>query len=129
MSEYRKGRVLVLLGMLGFSTVSVLVGTAGADAGTIKVKAVTDGVVSTSNGNEPHVASGCVNIAADGFTTISTPQFTAMAPTSDAKLNVTSSGGWWSVTGDPSSAPAQQGYHVRVTLDGKTKVFWVAANA
>ena len=132
MSEYRKGRVLVLLGMLGFSTISVLVGTAGADAGTIKVKGVVDGQVSTTTGNEPHVSSGCVNIAADGFTPIGGPVFTPMAPTSDLKLSPPAQvNGWWSLVPAPdnTASPSPQGWHIRVSVDGKTKVFWVKAGA
>ena len=100
-------------------------------SGTIKVKGVVDSQVSTSNGNEPHLSTGCVNIAADGFTPSSDPVFTPVAPTADATITATKSGDWWSVGPAASNTglPGPSGFHIRVSVDGKTKVFWVKAGA
>src|SRR3954453_9514621 len=81
MNKYRKGRLLVLTGMLAFSTATVLVGSASADKGTIKVGSSVDG----SNGNNPKI-SGCVDIDTTSYPAGVHVTYTLQPPTGTTLL-------------------------------------------
>src|SRR3954454_12913947 len=81
MNKYRKGRLLVLTGMLAFSTATVLVGSASADKGTIKVGSSVDG----SKGNDPKI-SGCVDIDTSSYPAGVHVTYTLQPPTGTVEL-------------------------------------------
>jgi hypothetical protein len=94
---------------------------AWAGSGTIKV----DGPPydSGSRANEPHVHCP-VAINAFGVTGVAT--FEMQAPTGTGTIPATAVAGGF-VLDIPPTAKAQpnQGYHLKVTLAGKSKVFWI----
>src|SRR4051812_18080700 len=133
MNKYRKGRLLVLTGMLAFSTATVLVGSASADKGTIKVgSASADG----SKGNDPKI-SGCVQIDTTSYPDAVTVTYALQPPTGTTVLataavgaHTTENANLWYMIQD-AVGPAQAGpYHISVTVNSdegqKSKVFWLS---
>jgi hypothetical protein len=134
MNKYRKGRLLVLTGMLAFSTATVLVGSASADKGTIKVgSAALDG----SKGNDPKI-SGCVDIDTSSYSAGVTVTYGLQPPTGNTVLGsaevgagYTEHANLWGLIQTALGTNVQAGpYHINVTVDSpdgqKSKVFWLS---
>src|SRR3954449_12111610 len=139
MSKYRKGRLLVLTGMLAFSTATVLVGSASAgsskgNSGTIKI---ADSSVE-KNGNNPHI-NGCVNVDTTEYESGIEVTYYLLPPTGDSvKLadpiavgaGTTQQANLWYLIQNAQGSNAQAGpYHIKAVVDSpdgsKQKVFWL----
>lgn len=137
MSKYRKGRLLVLTGMLAFSTATVLVGAAGADnRGTIKVGG-TDVAAKGSKGNDPKIDT-CVTVDTTSYAAgikvtyaLQPPTGTTVLGTADVGAGTTVNAALWPLISSALQTTEQAGpYHIKVTIDSpdgtKTKVFWLS---
>jgi hypothetical protein len=134
MNKYRKGRLLVLTGMLAFSTATVLVGSASADKGTIKVGSSS---VDGSKGNDPKI-NGCVDIDTTSYPagvhvtyTLQPPTGTTELGSADVGPGYTEHANLWGLIQTALNTSTQAGpYHINVTVDSpdgqKSKVFWLS---
>jgi hypothetical protein len=109
--------------MTGFGAVAAVLSTstlAWAGSGTIKV----DGPPydSGSHANQPH--SLCP-VAINAFGATGVAQFEMQAPTGTGSIAATAVSGGFVLDIPPTAkAQPQQGYHLKVTMAGKSKVFW-----
>ena len=122
------GRVLVVFGAMAVTTVGAFGGSAFAARGTVK----TADLGATNAGQDPHLDTACVALNLANFDSAPAVTFQLVAPTAagDAVSVSPNSKGGYSIEGlFQGVAPAAQGYHVKVDAGGKTKVFWVDADA
>ena len=132
----KHGRAVLLGGLLVSTSALVfgglLGGVATADPGTIKVGGYP--ADRTGNGNDPHIDTACVGLRTYGFPTGPiTAVFSTQSPTKgDSSYTVTADNAtvialdlqnWLTGLGAPAS---QQGFHVKIDVNGKQKTFWIA---
>ena len=94
---------------------------AWAGSGTIKV----DGPPydSNSRANQPHVVCP---VAINAFGVTGVASFELQSPTGSGTIGATAVSGGFVLDIPPTAkAQPQQGYHIKVTLAGKSKVFWI----